>query len=53
MGEGEGGGGQNSDPLVPLPFVPSPHTGSSTRQGMGDIFGFLLFVRDKFSELYA
>jgi len=53
MGEGEGGGGQNSDPLVPLPFVPSPHTGSSTPRGWEIFFGFLLFVRDKFSELYA
>ena len=23
MGEGEGGGGQDENPLVPLPFIPS------------------------------
>jgi len=53
MGEGEGGGGQNSDPLVPLPFVPPRTRDLRPTRGWEIFFGFLLFVRDKFSELYA
>jgi len=49
MGEGEGGGGQNSDP-----FGPPPRTRDlRPTRGWEIFFGFLLFVRDKFSELYA
>jgi len=37
MGEGEGGGGQDEDPLVPPPLHPLPPTG-------GEIFGKICLI---------